>query len=700
MFKKIFYSVVCVFIVSHVQAQTLGTYPASTITVSGNTTVIPSTLPSGTVGIRVSASDGFSGILTARPSNGKVLITNAKPAGVYTITVRAFNSSGLSTMRTFTLTVVKSVCDDGRFNTGSQITGLDPNLTSVAVADFNDDGKQDLAIAHEGFNTVSIRMGNGLGSFSGTTEITVTSHPYALAVGDFDLDGKQDFVVTNQGNNLVAVRGGDGAGGFNNFPNVNVGSNPIGIVLVDFNNDGKPDFATCNYNDHTVSIRWGNGAGSFTGTTTISAGSYPAGIAAADFNHDGNIDLATASSSGGTISIRLGNGVGAFSGTTEVPVGTNPNSVAIADFNHDGSQDLVSANYLSNDVSIRLGDGFGGFIGNTEVNTGTGPYHIAVGNFNGDENEDIATANYFDNTVSIRLGDGLGGFGGSTDVSVGSYPTCVAVGQFNNDSRQDFASTNYNDRTVSVRLGVNGLTPPLAATSNSPVCEGQSIDLTTYIGYTYSWTGPNGYTSLVQNPNISGVGMNAAGIYTVVIRNTSNCTALASTTVSILPLPTLTFSVPYDTVCNGSPVIPLTNGTPGGGVYSGQGVVPGNFFDPAFAGPGNFYLFYTYTDANGCTNQDTSKLHVLICASVNEDDAIKLELYPNPVKDEFSLQLPFPFKDCNIKLFTLEGVQLAEWKVTGSELPVFSTNGIAKGIYLIRIEIAGRAYVSRFMKAD
>ncbi len=699
MFKRIFFSIICVFLIIHTQAQTLGTYPAGNVTVSGNTTITPSAVPSNTVGIRVSASEGFSGILTARPTNGKVLITNAKPEGVYTITVRAFNSVSASTTRTFTLTVNKSVCDDGRFNTGSQISGLDPNLTGVAVGDFNDDGKQDLAIAHEGFNTVSIRMGNGLGSFSGTTEVAVTSHPYALAVGDFDLDGKQDFLVTNQGNNIVAVRGGDGAGGFNNFPNVNVGANPIGIVMTDFNNDGKPDFATCNYNDHTVSIRWGNGAGAFTGSTTISVGNYPAGIASGDFNHDGNPDLATASSSGGTISIRMGNGVGGFSGTTEVPVGTNPNSVAIADFNHDGNLDIVSANYLSDDASIRLGDGFGNFSGNIQISTGAGPYHVAVGNFNGDEFEDIATANYFDNTVSIRLGDGTGGFSGTTDVSVGSYPTCVAVGQFNNDSRQDFAVTNYNDRTVSVRLGVNGLTPPLAATSNSPVCEGQNIDLTTYSDYTYYWTGPNGYTSVVQNPNISGVGANAAGVYTVVIRNTSNCTALASTTVNILPLPTVTFSVPYDTVCNGSPVIPLTNGTPSGGVYSGQGVVPGNFFDPAFAGPGNFYLFYTYTDGNGCTNQDTSKLHVLICTTVNEKQETKIEFYPNPVTDEFSI-LSACLENCEIKLFTLQGIQVAKWKMTGANAHVFSTSGIANGIYLLKLESSGASFVSRFIKAE
>ena len=46
--------------------------------------------------------------------------------------------------------------------------GLCP--VSVAIGDFNGDGKQDLAVANSGSNTVSIRLGNGLGGFSGSTE--------------------------------------------------------------------------------------------------------------------------------------------------------------------------------------------------------------------------------------------------------------------------------------------------------------------------------------------------------------------------------------------------------------------------------------------------------------------------------------------------------------------------------------------------
>ena len=66
---------------------------------------------------------------------------------------------------------------------------------SVAVGDFNGDGKQDLAIANFGSNNVSILLGNGAGSFGAATNFSVGGDPALLAVGDFNGDGKQDLAV-------------------------------------------------------------------------------------------------------------------------------------------------------------------------------------------------------------------------------------------------------------------------------------------------------------------------------------------------------------------------------------------------------------------------------------------------------------------------------------------------------------------------
>src|SRR5262249_51955678 len=78
---------------------------------------------------------------------------------------------------------------------------------SVAIGDFNGDGKQDLAVANSSSTTVSIRLGDGLGGFTSATDVSVGFHPYLVAIGDFNGDGRQDLAVANaDSNTTVSIR--------------------------------------------------------------------------------------------------------------------------------------------------------------------------------------------------------------------------------------------------------------------------------------------------------------------------------------------------------------------------------------------------------------------------------------------------------------------------------------------------------------
>jgi hypothetical protein len=77
----------------------------------------------------------------------------------------------------------------------SLATGLNPY--SVAVGDFNGDGKLDLAAANYNSNTISILLGDGTGNFTLASSPATGNFPNSVAVGDFNGDGKLDLAVTN-----------------------------------------------------------------------------------------------------------------------------------------------------------------------------------------------------------------------------------------------------------------------------------------------------------------------------------------------------------------------------------------------------------------------------------------------------------------------------------------------------------------------
>ena len=104
-------------------------------------------------------------------------------------------------------------------------------LCSVAIGDFNGDGIQDFATANCSSSNVSIRLGDGSGGFTSPAvpEVTVGTNPYSVAIGDFNGDGKQDFAAANDSSNNVSIRLGDGSGGFTSpaVPEVTVGTDPL-----------------------------------------------------------------------------------------------------------------------------------------------------------------------------------------------------------------------------------------------------------------------------------------------------------------------------------------------------------------------------------------------------------------------------------------------------------------------------------------
>jgi len=227
---------------------------------------------------------------------------------------------------------------------------------SVAVGDFNADGRPDLAIANFSSNNVSILLGiapPNAGTFQPAVNYAVGTNPGSVAVADFNADGRPDLAVANRFSNNVSVLLGNANGTFQPAINYAVSGGPVSVAPGDFNADGRPDLAVANQFNNNVSILLRNIDGTFQPAVSYAVGSLPQLVAVGDFNADGRPDLVTANFSIGNVSILLGNANGTFQGAINYAVGVNSVSVAVGDFNADGRPELAVANFGGN-VSVLL----------------------------------------------------------------------------------------------------------------------------------------------------------------------------------------------------------------------------------------------------------------------------------------------------------------------------------------------------------
>lgn len=271
-------------------------------------------------------------------------------AGSTTIQATSGNISG-STMLTVT----------GAGQTLSYIAG--PTLTArinrpegVVVADFNGDGKPDIAVSNLETNSITVYLNAGSGTFEApiVTPVQLTSslglNIGALASGDFNEDGKADLVVgTIAGSQASIVLLGNGDGTFSQQPPIPNSFGFLNAKVVDLNGDGHQDLVFAL--NGSIALSLGNGDGTFSAMTVLPSGSSPGlylGLTVADFNGDGKLDIAATdfgSPSGGlgTLVFYAGNGDGTFANPTAVPLtfSSFPGSLASADFSGNGKQDLL-----------------------------------------------------------------------------------------------------------------------------------------------------------------------------------------------------------------------------------------------------------------------------------------------------------------------------------------------------------------------
>jgi len=394
---------------------------------------------------------------------------------------------------------------------------------SVALADLNGDGKADVVVANQcGGNTCNQGGGHGEGTFG---VLLGSSHgrfrpkrvydsggcnAWSVAVGDFNRDGKPDVAVLNHlsgagctGSSVVGIFLGNGDGTFQTLPGVPcVGNSSYVVTIADVNGDGNPDLIV-GTSFGGVGILLGNGDGTFQPWTTYKGIglSFAMSIVVADLNHDGKVDLVISNNgSAPNLSVLFGNGDGTFRTATGYDSGGYGSyAVALGDVNGDGKPDLVAGNFCANPqctgdsvVGVLVGNGDGTFQAPVVFDAGgTLTTSLALADVNADGKLDILVPSYSGataGTTALFLGNGDGSFQSPSILNFNAY--WLTVADVSGDGRPDLVA-GTGSGSVGVALHIGGPTTTAVTTSGSPSHVGDAVTFTATVISKYG-TVPDG----------------------------------------------------------------------------------------------------------------------------------------------------------------------------------------------------------------
>ena len=263
------------------------------------------------VGYSVTAGTAVSGTnYSSTPPTGTVHFNSGQTSATIPLTILTNNFAESTRNFTVDLTgIVDTFGPPATFTNQQTFSGGD-GPESVTVADLNGDGLPDLIIADSNEGAVSVLMnttapGATVASFGPAQSFAVggggLSSPESVAVADFNGDGKPDLAVANYGYGNVSVLLNTTAPGattasFTTEVSFNTGMGSRAVTTADLNGDGHPDLIIANKsaNDVVGAVEH-DGAGRQLRRAlppkTFAAGTQPASVADADVNGDGLPDL-------------------------------------------------------------------------------------------------------------------------------------------------------------------------------------------------------------------------------------------------------------------------------------------------------------------------------------------------------------------------------------------------------------------------
>jgi len=347
----------------------------------------------------------------------------------------------------------------------------------TTLADFDGDGKPDLAVANytPSTSTVSVFRNTATlgaitsGSFATKIDLTAGERPAGVAVGDLDGDGKLDLVVVNQTSNTISVfRNSSNSTGsitFSSKVDFATTNNPATLTISDLDADGKPEVIVANNGGSSVSVFKNTSVvgsittGSFAGKQDFTTGPNPIHINVGDLDGDGKSDLVTANGDNTVCVLRNTSVKGiinssSFASKVNFPAGNGAINVAIGDIDGDGKQDLALTNLHAATLSVLRNTSSpgiitaGSFAAKVDFSTGTRPIGVSIGDLDGDGKLDISVVCEGTNTVSVYKNKATSGvldvnsLATKVDYSKAGLSYEVTIGDIDGDGKPELVVGN------------------------------------------------------------------------------------------------------------------------------------------------------------------------------------------------------------------------------------------------------------------
>lgn len=325
--------------------------------------------------------------------------------------------------------------------------------TQIIPADFDNDSFIDLAVVHRGSNQITV-LRNTFRATSGavlatiSTTLATQATPVSAVAADFNSDGRMDLAVANFNSNTVQLFTGDGALGFSTPRAFDTGEHPSDLIAHDFDGDGDLDLAVAMSGIDQLAILRNDSLGFFVEAQRLQVGASPNKLTAWDFDGDSDLDLVVANSGNRTLSIFRNDASGVFAPAGTITLALTPVDLKTGDIAGrganlvgDGRRELV---VLGSDLP---------FLGKISESNAAGTSQVSVISWN-------AGTNTFNTTQSLTL-DGRGQSFVLCDVD--SIDAVTPNSPFQPDRDLDIFMTRFwDDRLSWLRNSDNALLNPLS----------------------------------------------------------------------------------------------------------------------------------------------------------------------------------------------------------------------------------------------